>query len=100
MNLYKLDEHQIDGQFIIREYEVVKETPKYWFAQMRNISNERVMHTTFKTKKDTPGYFHSPDEAIQDFIEKQERKIETAEYDIAEARSQINMIERDLEDEQ
>lgn len=90
----------MDGQLVIRKYEVVKETPKYWFAQMRNIPNKRAKYVTFKIKKDTPGYFYNPDEAVQNYIQKQERKIEIAGYDITKAQSQIDKIKRDFEDEQ
>lgn len=98
MKLYKLNEHLMDGQFIIQEYEAIRETPKYWFAQMRNIPNKQAMSVTFKIKKDNPDYFRSPDAAVQSFIQKQERKIDIAENDIVEAHFQVNRIKMDLEE--
>jgi hypothetical protein len=85
----------MDGQFIIQEYEVIRETPKYWFAQMCNIPNDMCM--TFQIKKDNPDYFRSPDAVVQSFIQKQERKIDIAEKDIVEAHFQVNKIKMDLE---
>lgn len=52
---------------------------------------------TFKIKKTNPDYFRSPDAAVQNFIQKQERKIDIAEKDIVEAHFQVNKIKMDLE---
>lgn len=98
MKLYKLDKHLLDGRFIIQEYEVIRETPTYWFARMRNILNTQTMSVTFKIKKTNPDYFRSSDVAVQSFIQKQERKIDIAEKDIVEAHYQVNRIKMDLEE--
>ncbi len=95
--LFALVTHPTNGQFMIMEYEVVRETPQYWFLQIRDIPNKKAMNHMFKVKKHTPDYFFSPDEAMQSFIKTQERKISDARRDIRISESEIERIKNELQ---
>lgn len=64
---------------------------------MRDILNKQAMSQTFKVKKDSPDYFYSPAEAVQDFIETQERKISDAQRDIRNYESEIGRVKDELQ---
>lgn len=96
MNLYRLEEHSITGQFIVRKFEVVGEMPKHYDIQPRNINNKRAEHVTRRIAKDA-AYFLSPDETIQNYLQKQKRRIVAADHEIDAAQALIDRVERDLE---
>ncbi len=95
-NLYRLEEHSITGQFIVRKFEVVGEMPKHYDVQPRGIANKRAEHMTRRIAKDA-AYFLSPADAIQNYLQKQERRIVIADWEIDDAQDLINRVERDLE---
>lgn len=95
-NLYRLEEHSITGQFIVRKFEVIGEMPMHYDVQPRSIANKRAEHVTRRIAKDA-AYFLSPDEAIQNYLQKQKRRIAMADQEIDVAQALIDRVERDLE---
>lgn len=94
--LYRLETNHLTGQFIVRKFEVVGEMPKHYDVQPRGVANKRVEHMTRRIAKDA-AYFPTSDEAIQNYLQKQMRRIATADREIDAAQALIDRVEKDLE---
>jgi len=71
MRLFRVDEHPIEDRLIIREFEIVHSTPKYFFISPRNVKNKAAEKSKTKIRRiqvDYPiltmnNYFRSKEEA-------------------------------------
>lgn len=97
--LYKIDDHPLDVKLVVRKFEIVRSTPKYFFiAPVITPSRARKFVPT-KIRRSQKDYFASTNEARAAYIKRREEIIKRSQQSIRAAEEDLKLLKRDIKDE-